>query len=107
MENNLKAVEYIYSQFPSLEHKQEGELTGNQKILKMVAVFFENNRSNEVEVASISKLRNLIHSLSEEELKVAIRASLIFEGEMIYPMEIKNHSVIDGNKPNYQPNNIN
>lgn len=104
MKNNIKAVQYICSKYPSLECQSESELTGNQKILKKVTEFFEGVSREEATLEQQLDLAKTIESLSDEELKVAIKASLIYEGHIEYPTEIKNHSVIDGQNENYSSN---
>lgn len=102
MEDNVRAVEYICGHFPMLANKTVEELNGNQKTLKEIIKFYKSVPIEKASSKQIEELNKHFLALSNEELKIAIKASLIYEGEMNYPTDIKNHSIIDGHKDEYQ-----
>lgn len=101
MEKNIQAVHYIYSHFPFLEHQDESELMGKQKTLKQIASFMKEVTNEKVTSKQRLFLTKAIENLTSEELKIAIRAILIYEGDLEYPTDIQNHSVLDGEKNSY------
>ena len=102
MEDNMRAAEYICGHFPMLANKTVEELKENQKSLKEIIEFYKSVPIEKASSKQIEELNKHFLALSNEELKIAIKASLIYEGEMNYPTDIKNHSIIDGHKDEYQ-----
>lgn len=101
MEKNIQAVHYIYLHFHFLEQQDESELMGKQKTLKQIANFMKEISCEKVTSEQRSFLTKAIQNLTSEELRIAIRAILIYEGDVEYPTDIQNHSVLDGEENSY------
>lgn len=100
MNNNIRAIQFIYEKYPHIKSKNKNELQANRRFLKEVVNFFESAGDEKISLEKKLELNNIIDSLTGDEFKVAVKASLIFKGELEYPLEyptdIKNHSNIDG-----------
>lgn len=96
MNNTIRAIQFIYEKYPQIKSQSEKELQTNQRFLKDIIKFFESAGDNELSLEQKSELNNIVDSLTGDEFKVAVKAILIFEGELEYPTDVKNHSYIDG-----------